>query len=33
LKLFEEDLLTSDAEGLGLGMSSRAVFDLLEVRP
>jgi vacuolar-type H+-ATPase subunit C/Vma6 len=33
LKLFEEDLLTSDAEGLGLGMSSQAVFDLLEVRP
>ncbi|MDR1058470.1 MAG: V-type ATPase subunit [Treponema sp.] len=33
LKLFEEDLLTSDAEGLGLGMSGQAVFDLLEVRP
>jgi vacuolar-type H+-ATPase subunit C/Vma6 len=33
LKLFEEVLLTSDAEGLGLGMSSRAVFELLEVQP
>jgi vacuolar-type H+-ATPase subunit C/Vma6 len=31
LKQFEEDLLTSAAEGLGLGMSSRDVFDLLEV--
>jgi vacuolar-type H+-ATPase subunit C/Vma6 len=32
LKQFEEDLLTSVAEGLGMGMSSREVFDLLEVR-
>jgi vacuolar-type H+-ATPase subunit C/Vma6 len=31
LKLFEEDLLTSVAEGLGLGISSRDVFSLLEV--
>jgi vacuolar-type H+-ATPase subunit C/Vma6 len=31
LKQFEEDLLTSDAEGLGLGMSGRDVFELLEV--
>jgi hypothetical protein len=31
LKQFEEDLLTSVAEGLGLGMASRDVFDLLEV--
>lgn len=30
LKQFEEDLLTSAAEGLGIGMSSRDVFDLLE---
>lgn len=30
LKQFEEDLLTSAAEGLGLGMQSREVFDLLE---
>jgi vacuolar-type H+-ATPase subunit C/Vma6 len=33
LKQFEEDLLTSSAEGLGLGMSSRDVFDLLEMNP
>jgi hypothetical protein len=33
LKQFEEDLLTSSAEGLGLGMSSRDVFDLLEMHP
>jgi hypothetical protein len=33
LKQFEEDLLTSVAEGLGLGMPSREIFDLLEVRP
>ncbi|MDR2102878.1 MAG: V-type ATPase subunit [Treponema sp.] len=32
LKQFEEDLLTSIAEGLGLGMPSRDVFDLLEVQ-
>ncbi|MDR3167233.1 MAG: V-type ATPase subunit [Treponema sp.] len=32
LKQFEEDLLTSVAEGLGLGMPSREIFDLLEVR-
>lgn len=31
LKQFEEDLLTSVAEGLGLGMSSQDVFSLLEV--
>jgi hypothetical protein len=31
LKQFEEDLLTSVAEGLGLGMASRDVFELLEV--
>jgi vacuolar-type H+-ATPase subunit C/Vma6 len=31
LKQFEEDLLTSGAEGLVLGMSSRDVFDLLEM--
>ncbi|MDR0561760.1 MAG: V-type ATPase subunit [Spirochaetaceae bacterium] len=31
LKLFEEDLLTSVAEGLGMGLSSRDVFTLLEV--
>jgi vacuolar-type H+-ATPase subunit C/Vma6 len=31
LKQFEEDLLISVAEGLGLGMSSRDVFELLEV--
>jgi vacuolar-type H+-ATPase subunit C/Vma6 len=32
LKQFEEDILTSMAEGLGLGMLSRDVFDLLEVQ-
>jgi hypothetical protein len=32
LKQYEEDLLTSVAEGLGLGMSSKDVFDLLEVK-
>lgn len=31
LKQFEEDLLTSVAEGLALGMDSAGVFDLLEV--
>ncbi|MDR0526056.1 MAG: V-type ATPase subunit [Spirochaetaceae bacterium] len=31
LKLFEEDLLTSVAEGLGMGMTSRDIFTLLEV--
>ena len=30
LKQFEEDLLTSVAEGLGLGMAGGEVFDLLE---
>jgi vacuolar-type H+-ATPase subunit C/Vma6 len=30
LKQFEEDLLTSDAEGLGMGMSSKDVFGILE---
>ncbi|MDR1446643.1 MAG: V-type ATPase subunit [Treponema sp.] len=33
LKQFEEDVLTSVAEGLSLGMSSRDVFSLLEVSP
>jgi vacuolar-type H+-ATPase subunit C/Vma6 len=33
LKQFEEDLLTSIAEGLGLGMGGSDVFDLLEVSP
>jgi vacuolar-type H+-ATPase subunit C/Vma6 len=33
LKQFEEDVLTSVAEGLSLGMSSRDVFSLLEVNP
>jgi vacuolar-type H+-ATPase subunit C/Vma6 len=32
-KQFEEDLLTSIAEGLGLGISSSDVFSLLEVEP
>jgi vacuolar-type H+-ATPase subunit C/Vma6 len=32
LKQFEEDLLTSVAEGLGLGIPGRDVFELLEVR-
>jgi hypothetical protein len=32
LKQFEEDLLTSIAEGLGIGMTSRDVFAMLEVR-
>jgi vacuolar-type H+-ATPase subunit C/Vma6 len=32
LKQFEEDLLTSISEGLGIGMSSRDVFSLLELR-
>ncbi|MDR0403713.1 MAG: V-type ATPase subunit [Treponema sp.] len=31
LKQFEEDLLTSGAEGLGIGMSGREFFDLLEI--
>jgi vacuolar-type H+-ATPase subunit C/Vma6 len=31
LKQFEEDLMTSIAEGLGLGMPGRDVFSLLEV--
>ncbi|GHU81039.1 hypothetical protein FACS189468_2590 [Spirochaetia bacterium] len=33
LKQFEEDLLTSVAEGLGLGMSARDVFGVLELEP
>jgi vacuolar-type H+-ATPase subunit C/Vma6 len=33
LKQFEEDLLTSIAEGLSLGMSSSDVFELLETLP
>jgi vacuolar-type H+-ATPase subunit C/Vma6 len=33
IKQYEEDLLTSVAEGLGLGMSSQDVFALLEVIP
>jgi vacuolar-type H+-ATPase subunit C/Vma6 len=33
LKQYEEDLLTSVAEGLGLGMSSRDVFAMLEAAP
>jgi vacuolar-type H+-ATPase subunit C/Vma6 len=33
LKQFEEDLLTSISEGLGIGMTSRDVFALLEVAP
>ncbi|MDR0399410.1 MAG: V-type ATPase subunit [Treponema sp.] len=33
LKQYEEDLLTSVAEGLGLGMSSQDVFAMLEVAP
>jgi vacuolar-type H+-ATPase subunit C/Vma6 len=33
LKQYEEDLLTSVAEGLGLGMSSQDVFAMLEVSP
>jgi hypothetical protein len=32
LKQFEEDLLTSIAEGMGLGVPSRDVFELLEVK-
>jgi vacuolar-type H+-ATPase subunit C/Vma6 len=32
LKQFEEDLLTSITEGLGLGMTGGDVFDLLEAR-
>ena len=31
LKQFEEDILTSDAEGLDMGMSSRDVFSMLGV--
>ncbi|MDR0386464.1 MAG: V-type ATPase subunit [Treponema sp.] len=33
LKQFEEDLLTSIAEGLGIGMTGRDVFAMLEARP
>ncbi|MDR1106440.1 MAG: V-type ATPase subunit [Treponema sp.] len=32
LKQFEEDLLTSAAEGIGLGMSIRDVFSVMEVQ-
>ncbi|MDR1418902.1 MAG: V-type ATPase subunit [Treponema sp.] len=32
LKQFEEDLLTSAAEGIGLGMSVRDVFSVMEVQ-
>jgi vacuolar-type H+-ATPase subunit C/Vma6 len=32
LKQFEEDLLTSVTEGLGMGMSSQDIFALLEVK-
>jgi hypothetical protein len=31
LKQYEEDLLTSVAEGLGLGIPGRDVFSLLEL--
>jgi hypothetical protein len=31
IKQFEEDVLTSSAEGLGLGMASREVFGMLGV--
>ena len=31
IKQFEEELLTSIAEGLGMGMTSKDVFDLIEV--
>jgi len=33
LKQFEEDLLISNAEGLGMGMTSKDVLGLLEVSP
>jgi vacuolar-type H+-ATPase subunit C/Vma6 len=33
LKQFEEDLLTSVAEGLGLGLSAEDIFSMLEVVP
>jgi vacuolar-type H+-ATPase subunit C/Vma6 len=33
LKQFEEDLLTSVAEGLGLGLSTEDIFSMLEVVP
>jgi vacuolar-type H+-ATPase subunit C/Vma6 len=33
LKQFEEDLLTSIAEGLGMGMSGGDIFSILEVEP
>jgi len=32
IKQFEEDILTSVAEGLALGMDSTSVFKLLEAR-
>jgi vacuolar-type H+-ATPase subunit C/Vma6 len=31
LKQFEEDILTSSAEGLGIGMTSADVFSILGV--
>jgi vacuolar-type H+-ATPase subunit C/Vma6 len=33
LKQFEEDVLTSVAEGLGMGMSGEDIFAVLEVEP
>jgi hypothetical protein len=33
LKQFEEDVLTSVAEGLGMGMSGEDIFSILEVEP
>ncbi|MDR3161311.1 MAG: V-type ATPase subunit [Spirochaetaceae bacterium] len=33
LKQFEEDILTSVAEGLGLGLSAEDIFSMLEVTP
>jgi vacuolar-type H+-ATPase subunit C/Vma6 len=33
LKQFEEDLLTSDAEGIAMGMTGRDVFGILETEP
>jgi vacuolar-type H+-ATPase subunit C/Vma6 len=33
LKQFEEDLLTSVAEGLALGLDCNRVFEMLEVMP
>ena len=33
IKQFEEDILTSEAEGLGMGLSSRETLDMLGVEP